>query len=47
MILNHQVTAPMSASQGLTSTTSSGCVLRQLLIDADSALWRELRAILE
>ena len=47
MILDHQVTAPMSASQGLTSTTSSGCVLRQLLIDADSALWRELRAILE
>lgn len=43
MILDHQVTAPMSASLGLTSTASSGYVLRQLLIDADSAHWRELR----
>jgi len=40
VILDHQVTAMVSASLGLASAASSGYVLRQLLIDADTALYR-------
>jgi len=40
VILDHQVAAPVSASLGLASAASSGYALRQLLIDADAALYR-------
>ena len=40
VILDHQVAAQVSASLGLASAASSGYALRQLLIDADAALYR-------
>ena len=40
VILDHPVSVTVSASLGLASAANSGYALRQLLIDADAALYR-------